>query len=813
MSEIRDKIKILFERLGHLIYQNHLKVLFIVFFFIGLLVYQIPKITTDTSAEALLRKNDHSLLQYNTFRDQFGRAEMIIIAVKPPKVFDAAFLAKLKSFHNDLENEVPYIREVTSLINARNTHGKGDVLFVEDLLEGWSERNIDLDSLKELVLKNPLYQNHLISEDGSLTALVIETESSISETVSEEDISSEFEEDAFPAEDESKKTHYFSEKENREVVEAVNRVVDRYQSSDFVLATSGGPIIVDIFNQATLKDIRFCIVLSLIAVSFFLAILFRRISGIILPMIVINSSMVSTMGLMALCNVPIKITTTVIPGFLLAVGVADSVHILAIFYRSLKQGKSKEDAIVYALRHSGAAIVMTSLTTAAGLLSFSFAELLAIAEIGIFAAAGVIFALFYTIIMLPAIIALVPIKKKHSPGTDEKSSFMDRILITVSDFSTSHPIKIIVISLVIFVLSILFTSQLRFSHNVVNYFPDTMKVKKDLFFIDTKLKGTITLEVVIDTNKENGIYEPDLLNRIEKLTSGIESINNLDIFVGKVFSINDIIKEINQALHGNDVAYYTIPQDRQTIAQELFLFENSGSDDLERIVDSRFQEVRITIKTPWVDAIICNNFIKDIRKRFNNVLQDKEEITITGGMALMSRVIMAAIYSMARSYVIAFLAITLMMILFIGDIKIGLISMIPNLLPILIIMGIMGLAKVPLTMNTLLIGSIAMGLVVDDTVHFIYNFQEYYREKQDAYEAIKETLLSTGRALLVTSLVLATGFFVLMFATLNHLVRFGFFTGMAILIALLADFLLAPALMLFLTRKAEKNKKNFTQRR
>lgn len=804
MSKIRNQVKIHFERLGHTLYQNRLKALFVVFLFIGFLVYQIPKITIDTSAEALLRKNDPSLLQYNAFRDQFGRAELIIIAVKAPEVFDAGFLAKLKSFHGDLENEVPYIREVTSLINARNIRGEGDVLFVEELLGGWPEKNIDLASLKDFVLKNPLYQNHLISEDGRITAILIETEASISKSVSEEDLLSGFEEDTSPTENGSKKPHYFSEKENREVVEAVNRVVDRYQSPEFILALSGGPIIVDAFNRATLSDIRFCIVLSMIAVAFFLAIFFRRISGIILPMTVIISSMVSTMGLMALCNVPIKITTTVIPGFLLAVGVADSVHILAIFYRSLKQGKSKEDAIAYALGHSGSAIVMTSLTTAAGLLSFSFAELTAIAEIGIFAAAGVILALFYTIIMLPAIIALFPIKEEHSTGADIKSSLMDRVLLSVSSFSTSHPTKILAVSLVMFFVSIVFILQLRFSHNVIHYFPDTMAVKKDLFFIDKELKGTITLEIILDTNKENGIYEPAILNRIEKLSRSIESINNIDIFVGKVFSINDIIKEINQALHGNDTAYYTIPQARKTIAQELFLFENSGSDDLERIVDSQFQKTRITIKTPWVDAIICNNFIEDIKNRFNDILQDKADITITGGMALMSRVIMAAIYSMARSYVIAFLVITLMMILFIGDIKIGLISMIPNLLPILIIMGIMGFAKVPLTMNTLLIGSIAMGLVVDDTIHFIHNFQRYYKETEDAHEAIKETLLSTGRALLITSLVLATGFFVLMFATLNHLVRFGFFTGMAILIALLADFLLAPALMILVTRRKQK---------
>lgn len=807
MSEIRDQIKNLFERLGHLLYHNPFKALLVVSVFTGLLVYQIPQITIDTSAEALLRKNDPSLLLYNTFRDQFGRSELIVIAVKPPEVFHADFFTKLKSFHNDLENEVPYIREVTSLINARNTHGKDNVLFVEDLLEDWPEKSTDLAYLKDLVMKNPLYQDHLISEDGSLIAIVIETEASVSETVSEEDVLSEFEADGLPTESEFKTLHYFSAKENREVVEAVNRVVSRYRSPDFILAPSGGPIIVDAFNRLTLSDIRFCIILSLMAVTFFLALLFRRISGILLPMLVINSSMASTMGLMALCHVPIKITTTVIPGFLLVVGVADSVHILAIFYRSLKQGNGKEDAIVHALGHSGSAIVMTSLTTAAGLLSFSFAELTAIAEIGIFAAAGVILALLYTIFMLPAIIAIAPIKERQSPGGDIKSSLMDGILTTISDFSTSHPVIIIAVSMVMFVVSIVFTLQLRFSHNVVNYFPDNMAVKKDLFFIDTELKGTITLEVVIDTNKENGIYDPEILNRIENLSHRIGLINNTDIFVGKVFSINDVIKEINQALHGGNSAYYTIPQSRKTVVQELFLFENSGCDDLERIVDSQFQKTRFTIKTPWVDAIICTHFIKDIKRRFDDAFKDRAEITITGGMALLSRAIMAAIYSMARSYIIAFLVITCMMLLFIGDIKIGLISMIPNLLPILIIMGIMGLVQVPLTLNTLLIGSIAMGLVVDDTVHLIHNFQMYYRDKQDACEAIKETLLSTGRALLITSLVLSTGFFVLMLATLKHLVRFGFFTGMAILIALLADFLLAPALLHLVTRRDNSSHK------
>ena len=159
---------------------------------------------------------------------------------------------------------------------------------------------------------------------------------------------------------------------------------------------------------------------------------------------------------------------------------------------------------------------------------------------------------------------------------------------------------------------------------------------------------------------------------------------------------------------------------------------------------------------------------------------------------------------MSKSYVLAFVVITIMMIFLVGSLKIGLLSMIPNLLPILMSMGIMGIVKVPLDLTTMLIGSIALGLVVDDTVHFMYNFRKYYDITGDSHDAVRETLLGTGRALLITSLILSLGFFADLFATLNNIMRFGIFTGITIIFALLADFIVAPALMvLVMGRKSE----------
>jgi len=180
------------------------------------------------------------------------------------------------------------------------------------------------------------------------------------------------------------------------------------------------------------------------------------------------------------------------------------------------------------------------------------------------------------------------------------------------------------------------------------------------------------------------------------------------------------------------------------------------------------------------------------QKEFNG----RAETTVTGLVALLARTISAALVSMVESYIIAFIIITLLMLILLGDLKLGFLSMCPNLLPIIMVMGLIGFSGLKLDINTLFIGSIAIGLVVDDTIHFMYNYKKYYDLTGDAVTAINETLLGAGRAMLITSIVLSINFFILTTAQLNHTTRFGFFTGLVIVVALLSDFILAPALMM-----------------
>lgn len=807
MSNIRSQIEEKFENLGRIIYKNPIKTLLLLFTLIAALAIHIPKLTIDTSTEGILHKNDPLLMEYNDYRDQFNGSTIILLGIQSPEIFTPEFLKKLENLHRDLENEVPYLHKVTSLINVRNTRGEGDILYADGLLEGWQDSSVDLAKIKKLALENLFYENSILSEDGRLAAIVIETDASIEESDEVEDFLEGFDEEAPEPQQnpQAPKKRYFSEKDNAAVITAIEQIVARYQAPDMQIYLTGRPVAIHTLNVELEKDMSLLRRVAASMVAFFLFILFRRFSGVVLPFVPIFSAISSTFGLMALCNASITLFTTILPSFIIAVGVADSIHILAIFYRRFQQRYNKEDAISYALGHSGLAIVLTSLTTAAGLLSFSFSEIAALGEMGMFSAAGVMFALIYSVLMLPAMFALIPLKRIETISMRKQTAIMDRVLLFFVNFSIQHRKKVIVVGLIIGIVSAYGVSMLEFSQNMLRYFPDTLKVKQDTVHIDDKLKGTLVLRVVVDTGKENGLYASEILNSVDRFIEKIKKIRMDELYVGKVISINNILKETNKALHGNDDSHYTIPKDRRLIAQEFLLFENTGSDDLEDIVDSQFSKTSMTVKIPYVDYALIDNFMDRLISEFGRIFHGSSKIIITGIPALMGRTIPMAQDSMIISYALALIIISLMMVFLLGSFKIGLLCMVPNVLPIMAVMGAMGYFNVAVDMSALMIGSIAIGLVVDDTMHFMYNFRKYHAHSGNVYGALKETMLGTGRALLITSLVLCSFFFSVILGTLNNTVIFGLYTGLVIIVALLADFILLPALLAVVSRKQEIN--------
>ena len=415
MSAIRHQLEKWFEQLAYAIYRRRILTLIIMLAVSGLLISQVPKITIDTSTEGFLHENDPVLLAYNDFRDQFGRDEVIIIALKPDNVFDLTFLKKLKSLHEELEDHVPHIEDITSLINARNTRGEADELIVEDFLENWPDGQKELESLKNRALSNPMYQNLILSEDGTFTTIVIQTQS-LSGLNQGIDVLDEFE-DSFSepeAGDQGTTTGriYISDQENSQTVAAVKQIVEKYEGPDLQVYVAGTPVVTHFLKRTLLRDMRKFMILAFVTIAVLLFVMFRRASGVLLPLFIVILSLLSTLGIMAFFGKAIKIPTQILPSFLLAVGVGTSVHIMAIFFQRYREKENKKQAIAYALGHSGLAVAMTNLTTASGLMSFATSEVAPVADLGVFAGIGVLNAFVNTVILLPAMLALVPLRAR-----------------------------------------------------------------------------------------------------------------------------------------------------------------------------------------------------------------------------------------------------------------------------------------------------------------------------------------------------------------------------------------------------------------
>ncbi len=796
---VRDRIEAWFERFAAGIFRHRFSTLTIMCIMIGTLLSQLPRVSIDTSTEGFLHAKDPALVAYNAFRDQFGRDEVIIVAIQPENVFDMNFLRTLKRLHGDLEEKVPHVDDITSLINARDTRGNQDELIVEDLLAQWPESEQALAQVRQRAQANPIYRNLLLSEDGRFTTVIVRTHT-YSGGDDDEDVLDGFE-DASPGQAAAAGVKpYLTDRENSEAVFAVKDVVGEYRDKGLIIYLAGSPVVTHFLKQSMMTDMRRFLAMAAVAVSICLFVMFRRISGVVLPMIVVLLSLSSTISIMALTDTPIKVPTQILPSFLLAVGVGTSVHILAIFFHHFQRHRDKQKAIVYAMGHSGLAVVMTNITTATGLMSFSTADVAPIADLGIFAGIGVLLAFIYTVTLLPALLAIVPLKAHPRMAASSDGDAMDRLLAGVAQFATTRPLAILIVSMLILASAIAAATQIRFSHYPLAWLEPENPIRVATTTIDRELRGSMNLEVIIDTKKENGLYEPEFLRRLESAVRHMETVVYGDVYIGKAWSLPTILKEIHQALNENRPAYYAIPDNRDLIAQELLLFENSGSDDLEDVVDSQFSKVRVTMKAPFTDAVKYSRLIDDAESYFESHFP-QAAITTTGMIPLLAQTFTHSIYSLAKSYATALVVISILMVLLIGRLRIGLLSMVPNLTPIMLTMGMIYLFGYPMDLFTMLVASIAIGLAVDDTIHFMHNYRRYYDRSGDPAKAVHQTLRSAGRAMLVTTIVLAIGFFVLAFSRLTNIHNFGVLTGITIITALLADYFLAPALMVLVSPK------------
>jgi predicted RND superfamily exporter protein len=799
-DSVRARIEVGFERWGHLVHRRPWPTLLVSLLAVAAFASAIPRLEIDTSSEGFLEPGDPVRVQYDSFREQFGNEEVAVVAIRTDEVFDLAFLERLRSLHDALEEEVPHLEDVTSLVNVRNTYGVGDELRVDDFLEDWPETTAELADLRARALANPLYRGVLLSDDAGLTAIMVEAQAFSSASEIDDALLGFDDAESTPGSDvgDEPDQAFLSGAENTAFVEAIQSVVARFDEPGFDIHVAGRPVLVDRIMSQMLADMGLFTALSLGVIGAFLAFLFR--SGLVVLLVLGTSalSVLSGFGFMAAVGIPLTSATQIMPSFLLAISVGNSVHLVVIFLQQRARGRDCEAALAYALGHSGLAIVMTALTTAGSLVSFLNAEVAIVADFGVVGPGGVLIALMLSLVTLPALIALTPIRAR-APTV----SALRRLPEACGSLGARFPGAVLTLWLLLFAVSVGGAMQLRFSNYAIGWFQPESPLRIAMELIDETLGGAESFQLVVDAGRENGLYEPDLLGRIEAAQDFAEGqvIGDGRGVVGRTtISIVQVVKEIHQALNANDPDSYRIPDDRDLIAQELLLFENSGTDDLEDVVDSQFQLARVAIKLPVVDSVYAVDLLERLQDGFAEILGSATHFVITGQTSISATTVTAMIRSVSRTYLLAFAIITPFMVLLLGSLRTGLLSMIPAMGAILVTLGVMGWLSLPIEAFTILTACIALGLAVDDTIHFMHNYARARQRGASAPDAIRTTLESTGQALFFTSLVLTAGFLIYTQASLNMLFNFGLTTALAVSMAFVANVTLAPALVTLVAR-------------
>jgi len=794
---MHQKLENLMGRFGSFIHDNPFKVLLVLVLLLAFPISHVPQIKMDTSTEGFMHEDDPVLLTYNSFRDQFGRDERIVLAIEDENIFSIDFLTKLKKMHKELETNVPYVEDVTSLYNVRNTRGDGDKLITDDLLEPFPTTDEQVVDIKKRAMESHFYKDLIISENGKMTTVIIETDAYSHAGEKEVSLDDEFA-DGFNDEPVKKKTPkvFLTDQENHELLEAVATIANKYRAEGLKIYVAGSPAVNNELKAQMKADMQKFMRITFLIILVFLFVVFRRLSAVFYPLIVIIFSLLTTVGTMAWAGAMFKLPTQIVPSLLLAVSVGATVHILSIFFDKFNDTGDKKEALSYTLGHSGLAIAMTSITTAIGVGSFAGSEVAPISDLGIFASLGVMVSLVLTLTLLPALLSITKLKAKEKSEVGKIDLLMKKLAV----IPVKHTKSVLVGSFLLVAIALVAATQVNLSHNPLKWFqPDNInRISTEV--IDKQMNGTVTIEVVVDTGKENGWVNPEKLEKLNAFSAKLEAYKDEYTHIGKVISLATIIKETNRALHENEEKYYSIPSDGDLVSQELLLFENSGSDDLEDVVDSQFSKARITVKMPWTDTIEAVNVLDFVKTEAEKTFVG-DKVETTGMIPLLINTFSHAVHSSVQSYLMAAVAISFMMMFILGSVRIGLLSMIPNLAPIIVGLLLMYVANIPLDMFTLLIGSIAIGLVVDDTIHFMHNFKRYYLESGDASQAIEQTFLTTGKAMLITTIVLSLGFFAYLAANMISVQNFGLLTGSVIIFALLSDLLLAPALMMVAAKR------------
>lgn len=740
------------EKLARLLYKFR-------FFSLGLIILltiifgSLIRVKIDNSPAAYFPVDDPDYLAYQDYCNTFEGGRLLIAVLKSGEIFSQEILGYIKEKTAEVA-DLSGVKRIHSLSNANRVIGTLEGIEISPLLTEIGTYN--LQKIKKEALEDELFRDYLISSTGELTTMAI--------------ILEEFQ----------------TSKEMAEGIHRVKEILEKGKPENLTLFYAGDAMARYEFDRFSKQNQEVFPLLVISIVLIFMLFLFRSVYKALIILAVVGMSLCWALGFYSILGYTFNVIAGMLIPLVLILSISDSIHIMDCFDRT-RDSHNKEETFIKTISYIGVPCFITSITTALALLSLSTSSIAAVRNFGIGSAAGIMFAFFVSIVFVPLSLMYVPSKQKKKEEM--------RFLKWLSKVNEKRTTTILIATLIGFIGFGVGISKIKTETNNLEYFPKESRFYKASMLVDKNLSGTGNMEIIIQGD-EGVLIEPKILRGMDELSSKIKGLPH----VKKVISLADYVKRINKALKEDAPEEYRIPKTRSLIAQELFLFtlSDDGREELEGVVTPNYSKGRISIK---IESTTSEEMVK-LGKTIERIAKETFDgapvnITMTGVSYLFSLLDERLIQSQIRTFSIAILLVIGILFILFRSVKYGGLAILPNLLPIIFIMGLMGWTGITLNVGTVMVASVALGIAVDDTVHFITRFRkEFEYNRLPIQEATTRSIIFAGRSIFLTSIINIAGFLVLLLSGFQPTREFGMLVALTLFFALFGDIVVLPAMII-----------------
>jgi predicted RND superfamily exporter protein len=703
---------------------------------------------------------------------KFNKSDNVLLALAPRDgtVFTRRTLQAIAEL-TEASWQVPYSNRVDSITNFQHTRAEEDDLIVEDLVnrpENLSEKEIR--KIRVTALNEPALINRLISPSGHVTAIninIIKPGKSIQEVP--------------------------------EIAAYVYKLADDFREKhpDIDLYVNGMVMYDNAYTVVSIDDAKYLIPAMLILLLLIVGILLQSVTGTFTTLAIIVFSMITAMGLAGWFGIQLNIGSAIAPTIILTLAVADSIHILATMFQLMRKGTPHLEAVAESLRINLQPVFLTSVTTATGFLSMNFSDAPPFRDLGNIVAIGVMAALMYSVFFMPALLSVLPLRAKAKAGRADLSCSSCN---SVADFIINRrkPMFWGILLLIVIMTAGIF--QIELNDDFVSYLDKRYDIRTSTDFLKENLSGVYTIEYSLNSGEPGGVNNPEYLTKVEEFTDWYSRQPE----VVHVRTITDTMKRLNKNMHGDDQTYYRIPESRELAAQYLLLYEMSlpYGLDLNNQIDMDKSATKVTVTTANPTAVEMRRLDEKARVWLKVHAQENMYTYGSGLSIVYAHISHRNINSMLGASIGALILISGILIFALRNLRLGIISLIPNLTPAFMAFGIWGILVNEVGLAISIAVSLTLGIVVDDTVHFMSKYLRARREHGKTPEdAVRYSFNTVGPAIIISTIALAAGFMVLSLSGFKVNSDMGIMSALTIVIALALDFLFLPVILMMTDKK------------